>query len=209
MLKVTRKEFLKYQTYLGLGALIGNISFAACSNETTYEKWQGKRLIIIRLDGGNDGLFSLAPVKNELLKERRPKLLQNLFRGPKWQNEWQIHPALSGLIDLEQRGEARLLPFTGYTKPNTSHFKSSEIWETGILLGENTGKVGWIGRWAEKHPESISIELPKTLNFDGIQRLFVQGHHCEAAAWGDQNLIDWFEEDISDWCYKYSNHPLA
>lgn len=60
-----------------------------------------------------------------------------------------------------------------------------------------------------KHPESISIELPKTLNFDGIQRLFAQGHHCESAVWGDQNLIDWFEEDISDWCFKYSNHPLA
>lgn len=143
------------------------------------------------------------------MQEKRPVLLRYLTDGPEWQPGWRMHPALGGIADLVQRGEATLLPFTGYPNPNTSHFKSSEIWETGRLPGESSEKTGWIGRWADENLPHSSTELPTVLNLDGYNRIFSQGHKCEAGEWGEESVLEYFEDEIQSWKTKHYNHPLA
>ena len=71
---------MKRKTFLyALGAATASRLITKC--ETPHLKnthrYDGKRLIILRLDGGNDGLYALAPKHNESLKKLRPTLLKN------------------------------------------------------------------------------------------------------------------------------------
>lgn len=208
-----RKTFIKTGSGLLVSGVLGNVMSTSCSKINTYPKYEGKRLIILRLDGGHDGLFAFLPANNEYIAKRRPQLFKRTVeKGIAYENDWVLHQNLSIIDELSQKNQAKLIPFLGYPEPNTSHFKSAEIWETGVLPQESKGiKEGWIGKNLTRtnisktnlHYPVIALHENKTL-FDKIKE-------HEAFTWVDKSLSHQYLDEIPallELLEKTQNYPI-
>ncbi|MFZ9759888.1 MAG: DUF1501 domain-containing protein [Candidatus Kapaibacteriota bacterium] len=132
-------------------------------------------LIIIQMFGGNDGLNTIIPADDpEYIKirpniavrtdnpitNRRPKKILN--------SDVYFHPALvdgvhrNGFLGLIEEGRLAVIQGTGYENPNLSHFRSTDIWLSGLndSNGETRLNEGWIGRLFENNYPDFPIVMP-------------------------------------------------
>ena len=102
-----------------------------------------RHLVLVELQGGNDGLNTLAPVGDARYRALRPTLALSRDETLMLDERLGLHPALEPLMDLWARGELALVQGVGYPSPNRSHFRSIEIWETASAADE-TRVDGWL-----------------------------------------------------------------
>jgi uncharacterized protein (DUF1501 family) len=106
-------------------------------------------LVLIQLNGGNDGLNMVIPVDRyaELTAARSNILIPQasvLGLTP----TTGLHPSMTGLKSLYDAGELLVIQSVGYPKPNFSHFRSTDIWltATDAAVMEDSG---WLGRYLD------------------------------------------------------------
>lgn len=194
-----RKDFIT-QTIAGSILLTSNHIFSGCTiNDIETPKWNGKRLIIIQLAGGHDGLFAYSPKNSEILKAKRPILLKKAQEnGILLQNDWILNHHLKALESFIVDNEIQFLPFVGYPEPNTSHFKSEEIWETGKLPNEHKSKTGWLGDLVDQKKIDIEKNNQPIVNLHDHQTLFDKGKTSEAFVWNDNAVLNWYKNDLEN-----------
>jgi uncharacterized protein (DUF1501 family) len=142
-----------------------------------------RKLVLIELRGGNDGLNTLIPYDNYgyYSSVLRPDIYipdinfsdQAVDTLLPSNQQLMFHPALlegqhnSGFKGLYQSGMLRILQSVGYPSANKSHFASIDLWSTGNDGNSwNNGKdSGWMGRFIE---EAYSNLLPSNFPL-GIQ----------------------------------------
>ena len=106
----------------------------------------GRVLVVVQLEGGNDAINTLVPFADEGYARNR-KVLRMPEKGLIRVNDRVgLHPALRRMGDLLQQGHLALVPGVGYPNPNRSHFQSMAIWQTARLDPEELNGPGWIGR---------------------------------------------------------------
>lgn len=126
----------------------------------------GKKLIIIQLSGGCDGLNAFVPYRNDLYYNMRPKLaIQEVLQ---LNDSIGLNPALKPLQALYDKGQFALINSVGYPNPNRSHFRSMDIWHTGSDANEYL-HAGWLGRYLDHSCEGCAephkvIEMADTLS---------------------------------------------
>ncbi len=112
-------------------------------------------LVLIQLQGGNDGLNMVIPLDqmstytslrtNIALAEAK---VLRLAKAP----ATGLHPAMTGFQQLYADGRAAIVHSVSYPTPSFSHFRASDIWFTG----EDSDKsltTGWAGRYLnDKYP---------------------------------------------------------
>lgn len=101
-----------------------------------------RRLVMIHLFGGNDGLNTVVPWKEAAYQKARPGLA--LKQVLPLSGGLGLHPALAPLLPLWQRGKLAVVQGVGYPEPNRSHFISADIWQSAGLSSND----GWLGRLA-------------------------------------------------------------
>ena len=149
--------------------------------------FNGKKLIIIHLDGGNDGLFTIAPKANDIINVQRKSLMKELSRGIKWDGDLLLNKHLSDFADLYSKGWLSIIPNVGYPEPNTSHFISSEIWATGSLPSEGLTRTGWFGNLIQESKLNIG-ELKRTaISFESGRQLIFQGEINHGVSFSKNN----------------------
>ena len=180
-----RREFVKLSsTASALGLLPFEVSAALkLANSTINCDVSSRKLVLIELRGGNDGLNTLIPYDN--YGYYRSTLRQDVYiPDNNFSNQavdtsllpdqqLMFHPALldgqynSGFKGLYQSGMLRILQSVGYPSANKSHFASIDLWSTGNDGNSwNNGKdSGWMGRFME---EAYSDLLPSNFPL-GIQ----------------------------------------
>ena len=129
-------------------------------------------LVVCQLTGGNDGLNTVVPYANKLYYDLRPQIGIPDSKVLKISADMGLHPGLSGLAELYQKGQVAIIQNVGYPKANRSHFKSMEIWESASP--ESNLRYGWIGRHFDQqmaaHPMNpvvalgLSTEKPRALD---------------------------------------------
>jgi len=132
-------------------------------------------LVVIQLTGGNDGLNTVVPWSNRKYYDLRPSLAIPEAEVLKFHEQLGFHPALAGLYKLYQENKVAIIQGVGYPKPNRSHFKSMEIWQSASP--ETRLKHGWLGRHFDQRMVTgplnpvvalgLSTEKPRAL--DGAQ----------------------------------------
>ena len=134
----------------------------------------GKRLIIIELSGGNDGLNTIVPFSNDNYLRNRPTLALKKTDVIKLNDETGIHDSLSKLADLYFNGEVAVIQGLGYPSPNFSHFKSTALWHVGGD-GRKTFHEGWVAAASQEfmpnaaaHGISFSEEMGPFFHKDGV-----------------------------------------
>ena len=102
-----------------------------------------KRLILIELKGGNDGLNTLIPYNDPAYYRLRPKLAIRKQEVLALDEHMGLHPSMSGLKGLFENKELAIIQGVGYPNPNRSHFRSIEIWDTASKSDEYLD-TGWL-----------------------------------------------------------------
>ncbi len=106
-------------------------------------------LVLIQLNGGNDGLNTVIPVdqysnlskvRSQVMIPQTKVLILDDVQGT------GLHPAMSGMRDLFNEEKLGIIQGVGYPDPNFSHFRSTDIWMTGSDSDE-TLTSGWVGRY--------------------------------------------------------------
>lgn len=101
-------------------------------------------LVVCQLSGGNDGLNTVVPYANKLYYDLRPQLAIGEDKVLKVTDEVGFHPAMAGFAELYRQGKVAVIQNVGYPRPNRSHFKSMEIWQSASPNSDL--KHGWLGR---------------------------------------------------------------
>ncbi len=101
-------------------------------------------LVVIELTGGNDGLNTVVPFKDADYAKLRPTLKLPETQLKKLNDEFALHPQLSGLADIYNEGALTVVQGVGYPNPTQSHFDSMDIWQAATT--EKARTEGWIGK---------------------------------------------------------------
>jgi len=151
-----RRKFLKTTGLASLSVpfLFKNNTYAAVSQKLfrIEKSLEDRVLVLIRLNGGNDGLHTLIPLDYyaNLTKQRSNIILPEsklISITPKN----AFHPVMKGMADLFQEGKLGIVQNVGYPEQNRSHFRSMDIWTSGST--EISTTTGWLGRNLEnQHP---------------------------------------------------------
>jgi uncharacterized protein (DUF1501 family) len=116
----------------------------------------GRILVVIQLDGGNDGLNTVVPYGDEAYAKNRKTLKLASDRLIKVSAGIGLHPAMGQAGKLLESGQLGIVPGVGYPNPNRSHFASMAIWQTARLDEEEHGGPGWLGRGLDSNPGASS-----------------------------------------------------
>ena len=108
-----------------------------------------KVLVIVQLQGGNDGLNMIIPRDQypALLAARANVVLpESIVLG--LSTATGLHPAMSQVQQLFQAGKIGVVQSVGYPNPNFSHFRATDIWTSGSEANVNL-TTGWAGRYLD------------------------------------------------------------
>ncbi|MBM3342674.1 MAG: DUF1501 domain-containing protein [Betaproteobacteria bacterium] len=110
-----------------------------------------KTLILIELKGGNDGLNTVIPYADAQYAALRPRIAIARDQVLQLDAAAGLHPALAPLMASWQAGELAVVRGVGYPRPNLSHFRSIEIWDTASRSNEFL-QEGWLTRAFAQNP---------------------------------------------------------
>jgi uncharacterized protein (DUF1501 family) len=160
----TRRDFLR----LGLGtstlvACGGGVpAFLARSAAVLADgvpDAKGRVLVVLQLDGGNDGLNTVVPYTDEEYRKRRPRLGLSAKGLHKVDDRIGLHPALRGFAKLLEGHQLAIVQSVGYPNPNRSHFESMAIWHAAQL--KPAAEVpGWLARALDTRPSAPGGDAP-------------------------------------------------
>jgi uncharacterized protein (DUF1501 family) len=146
-----------------------------------------KVLVILQLSGGNDGLNTVIPYRNDLYYKARPRIGIEKSKVLSLTDEAGLHPALSCLKELYDDGSLGILNSVGYPNPDRSHFRSMDIWHTASDSHEYW-TTGWLGRYLDAQCKgcdkpTYALELDDTLS------LAMKGEEAKAIAMKDPKRL--------------------
>jgi len=127
-------------------------------------------LVVVQLSGGNDGLGTVIPYKDQAYFAARPTLAPKQDQVLHLTDSVGLHPSLKGFKTLYDKGHMAVLQGVGYPNPNRSHFRSMAIWQSA--RPDVNEPTGWLGRYLEADDDdaqntlraiNIGTLLPRTL----------------------------------------------
>ena len=141
----TRRDFLKTSTLLGFGATVptflGKTAFAAPAAGAKGAK--DTILVVVQLTGGNYGLNTVIPYKDDTYYKLRPTIAVRKGQAKGIDRDLGLHPALDGLAKLyNDQAAVTVVQGVGYPNPSQSHFRSMDIWHAAGTAEALT--EGWL-----------------------------------------------------------------
>lgn len=159
-----RREFLKKTGVITAGSLLLP-SFLRANTLSSSLSGSMKRLVVIQLSGGNDGLNAVVPYGVDEYYNNRVRIGLKEESLLKIDNQFGFNPVLKGLYKLHQEGMVSILNSVGYPNPSRSHFRSMDIWHTASNT-EEYKTHGWIGQYLDSYCQNAyqAIELNGNLS---------------------------------------------
>jgi uncharacterized protein (DUF1501 family) len=142
---LTRRSFLKRTSLIALTPTVPAF-LAQTARAAEVAQASNRKLVIIQLDGGNDGINTVVPYADEGYAKHRPTLRIQTDRLLKVNDQVGLHPAMRGASELLEAGKLAIVQGVGYPNPNRSHFRSMAIWHTARFDESEHDVYGWAGR---------------------------------------------------------------
>ena len=134
-MKLTRRQSLSFFGATSLFSLLPSSYLDAAINS--------KYLILVELQGANDGLNTVIPFSDRNYYKLRPTIGVPKKDILTISENVGLHFSLIGLAQIFETGELKIVQNLGYPNPVLSHFRSIELWETGGD-GKAKGRNGWL-----------------------------------------------------------------
>ncbi|SHJ71073.1 Uncharacterized conserved protein, DUF1501 family [Hymenobacter daecheongensis DSM 21074] len=146
----TRRDFLKTSVLASSLLFVPKFLHALDRQElAALRDANGRRLVVVQLGGGNDGLNTIIPYRDDLYYKARPTLGIRPQSGILTLNkDLGLNPAMTRLKGLYDQGQVAVLNSVGYPNPDRSHFRSMDIWQSGSAAEEYL-TTGWLGRYLD------------------------------------------------------------
>ncbi len=173
-----RRDFIRNTAPAGIvfPALINGFTFKAFAESplisalTQAPTETDHVLVIIQLNGGNDGLNMVIPMdqydnlanarSNIILpKNKILKLNGTSFTG--------LHPSMTGMQTLFNQEKLQIIQSVGYPQPNFSHFRATDIWLSASDSNQNLNS-GWAGRYLNEEYSNYPIGFPNSVMPDPL-----------------------------------------
>lgn len=172
-----RKEFIKATApAVMIPSLIGSFNIKAHGTGKFLKKLarraaiDGKVLVVIEMNGGNDGLNTVIPVdqysnlstarSNVLIDETKALALNGTTKT-------KLHPSMTGMQQLYNDEKVCIIQNVGYPQPNFSHFRSTDIWKSASDSKQNLYD-GWLGRFLNHEYPGYPDNYPTVSNPDPL-----------------------------------------
>lgn len=176
---MNRRKFVQLSA-LGSAAMVvpGFVKAFAAGD---VKNGNGRKLVVLQLSGGNDGLNTVIPVRNDIYYRQRPvigiKEADALLLG----EDMALNPVLSNLKRMYDNGVLSLLNGVGYEHPNRSHFRSMDIWQSGSRSDE-IRSTGWLGRYLDLACKDCRTQNIMAVEVDDALSLSMKGAEFKALA---------------------------
>ena len=149
---VTRRRFLLTSGTAGVAAAAaagGYLTWPALQQAAATRPLPSGTpiLVIVTLYGGNDGLNTVIPYADPAYQQARPDMAYTADQVLRLDDSLGLNPAMKGLSGLWQSKQLAIVRGVGYPKPDHSHFRSMDIWQTASP--DAPVNTGWIGRWMD------------------------------------------------------------
>jgi uncharacterized protein (DUF1501 family) len=147
---LSRRAFLQSSALIALAPTVpGFLAQTARALEPQHDR---PILVVVELDGGNDGINTVVPFPDPGYARHR-----NVLRLPSSQlirvnDGVGLHPSMGNAGKLLEGGQLAIVQAVGYPNPNRSHFESMAIWHTARSEPEQRNGFGWIGRALDGEP---------------------------------------------------------
>jgi len=146
-----------------------------------------KVVVVLQLSGGNDGLNTVIPVRNDIYYNSRPRLGIKKEEALLLTDEAALHPSLTGFKELFDDGSLGILNSVGYPNPDRSHFRSMDIWHSASNSNEYVN-TGWIGRYLDA--QCSGCDRPtQALEIDDTLSLALKGNNMNGLAMKDPKRL--------------------
>ncbi len=188
-MKSTRRDFIKTAALASGSLMLPRFlnAFGAEPSAAMEQLANGRKLVIVQLSGGNDGLNTIVPYRNDIYYKQRPTLAILGEQVLKVTDSLGFNKSMLPLADHFNNGQMTVINNVGYPNPDRSHFRSMDIWHTASDANEFLS-TGWLGRYLDSDcsqcntghnaielNDKLSLALKGTdrkgLAFDGIQYL--------------------------------------
>jgi len=175
--ELSRRQFLRAGLTLVAVGLVAPPWLAQIAHADAQRLCKGEKLpndhvlVVLQLTGGNDGLNTVIPYRDELYYRARTTLAIPESQVVPLDERLGLHPALEPLKHLYHQGALAILQNVGYPNPNRSHFRSMEIWQTADP--DSYSRYGWLGKYLDTLTDaaanpvmamSLTQELPLALH---------------------------------------------
>ncbi|MFT3845421.1 MAG: DUF1501 domain-containing protein [Lacibacter sp.] len=123
-----------------------------------------KVLVIIQLNGGNDGLNMVIPLDqyaNYYNARSNIAIAENKVLTLNGTNATGLHPSMTGLQTMYNEGKVRLVQAVGYPNPSFSHFRATDIWMSASDSNQQLTS-GWAGRYLNDQYSNYPVGYPNT-----------------------------------------------
>ncbi|HEY0816840.1 MAG TPA: DUF1501 domain-containing protein [Pseudonocardia sp.] len=166
---LTRRRFLLASGAATVAAAAVGVGWKDLADRTRTEPLPvGTRvLVVVTLYGGNDGLNTVVPAGDPVYQSARPDLAYGQHEVLDIGEGLGLNPGLAGLKQQWDNGTLAIVRGVSYPKPDHSHFRSMDIWQTASP--DHPAGTGWIGRWLDANGRdplnAVSLEpvLPPLL----------------------------------------------
>ena len=148
--------------------------------ENVFNSRSGKILVIVQLSGGNDGLNTVIPYRNDIYYQQRPTLAIQKNEVLQVSDKLGLNPVLSPLQSLYDEGLLSIVNNVGYPNPDRSHFRSMDIWHTASESDAYLS-TGWLGRYLDSSCQGCQA-AHHALEVDDELSLALKGHHNKGFA---------------------------
>ncbi|HZH99929.1 MAG TPA: DUF1501 domain-containing protein [Flavisolibacter sp.] len=174
---------------------LGSLATASFMVPKFLKAFEGKALVppgnkvvvILQLSGGNDGLNTIIPVRNDIYYKSRPRIGITKSKAISLTDEAGIHPALTAFADAYHDGSLSILNNVGYPNPDRSHFRSMDIWHTASQSNEYLNS-GWLGRYLDAQCNGCS-KPTQALELDDVLSLALKGDQSKGLAFKDPKRL--------------------
>src|SRR5690349_5835568 len=141
---LTRRAFLSRTSLITLAPTVP--AFLANAARAATPDRDGRVLVVLQLDGGNDCLNTVVPFADEEYARHRKTLRLRTEELIKVNDAVGLHPSLREAGRLLESGRLTIVQGVGYPNPSRSHARSMAIWHTARFDPEEHTSHGWLGR---------------------------------------------------------------
>jgi uncharacterized protein (DUF1501 family) len=182
---IKRKEFLQIGSLATASFMLPK--FLKAFEQPAMVPPGNKVVVVIQFSGGNDGLNTVVPVRNDIYYKERPKLGIKKESSLLLTDEVGLNPALQAFKGLYDDGNLAILNSVGYPNPDRSHFRSMDIWHSASQSNEYVN-TGWIGRYLDAQCKGCD-KPTYALEVDDVLSLALKGEESKALAFKDPKRL--------------------
>lgn len=151
-----RRQFIQTGSLVSLPLLLSGLEVTAISRSSLFHLLNAdddRVLVLIQLNGGNDGLNMVIPRDQyDGMAAVRPNLMIPENKVLRLNDKTGLHSAMTGMQKLFEEEKMAVVQSVGYPNQNRSHFRSTDIWTTASDADKYLSS-GWIGRYLDlKYP---------------------------------------------------------